>query len=328
MHREAVKEFRCRCGMVFRSGNTLVNHSKVCQGQRAATEGMRRCKKCRKEISKSNIARHRRAYTAGEDGVRGDVRRQVSPQEPWLVRGGGSVHHADRWNPLPMWQDIWEHVWEGRDGGACFRGGKRPRMMILWVGERWVDGSSESPSKETGPLRRRWRDYGGNKAKLTCIGGRSANEVCPIRSLLRGLEECYPESVVKILKRAEEEVGELCGILPAPGEKQTFLLSGGGHLKSMEVRHKSFIQVIVSDLEQWIILTRRWWENMTKTFKMSTAMAIIFHWPSASYIMCLWISCFNCCMAGSLFRNFSSSSWILMSLVEKWEQLLLSFLHS
>ena len=85
MHKEARKEFRCeRCGMIFESENTMINHSKACGGERAQTRDKRKCEKCGREISKSNIARHRRACTAGEreGGARGEVREEVVPPDP------------------------------------------------------------------------------------------------------------------------------------------------------------------------------------------------------------------------------------------------------
>ena len=88
MHGTEKKEFRCVCGLVLWSENALVNHSKACTGERAETEGKRRCEKGRKEVSKNNIARHRRTYTVGErdGGVRGDVRQQERPPEETSAR--------------------------------------------------------------------------------------------------------------------------------------------------------------------------------------------------------------------------------------------------
>ena len=70
-------DFRCpKCGASFKSENTMINHSKQCGGAVASREDLRRCEKCNREVSKSNIARHRRACTAGEGsgGARGEVR--------------------------------------------------------------------------------------------------------------------------------------------------------------------------------------------------------------------------------------------------------------
>ena len=58
----------------------MINHSKQSRGTVASGENLRRCEKCGREVSKSNIARHRRACTAGEGsgGARGKVQ-QVNP---------------------------------------------------------------------------------------------------------------------------------------------------------------------------------------------------------------------------------------------------------
>jgi hypothetical protein len=71
--------FECdRCHGTFKSENTLINHAKSCGGSAANDTEMRRCEKCQRDYSKANIARHRKACTAGEGngGVRGDVRAQ------------------------------------------------------------------------------------------------------------------------------------------------------------------------------------------------------------------------------------------------------------
>ena len=81
MHKEPVKEFVCgKCDMRFKTENNRINHSKTCGGQRANEENMRRCERCGREVTKSNIARHRRACTAaeGEGGVRGAVRPEAA----------------------------------------------------------------------------------------------------------------------------------------------------------------------------------------------------------------------------------------------------------
>ena len=49
--------FTCdKCNQVFQMKSNLQNHTKICGG--AAREGMAKCSKCNKEVSKSNIARH------------------------------------------------------------------------------------------------------------------------------------------------------------------------------------------------------------------------------------------------------------------------------
>ena len=82
MHEEARFEFTCEaCGEIFKSENTMINHKKRCGGVRAEREGYRRCERCGREVSRTNIARHRRACTAreGNGGVRGAVRPEQDP---------------------------------------------------------------------------------------------------------------------------------------------------------------------------------------------------------------------------------------------------------
>ena len=82
MHEEARGEFNCEgCGVRFKSENTMINHKKTCSGVRAEREGYKRCDRCGKEISKKNIARHRRSCTAreGSGGARGEVRPEQDP---------------------------------------------------------------------------------------------------------------------------------------------------------------------------------------------------------------------------------------------------------
>ena len=91
MHEEARTNFTCgACGEVFKTENTMINHSKKCNGERADREGYKRCEKCGREVSKSNIARHRRACTAreGRGGVRGEVRPGGAPPEAETPMGG------------------------------------------------------------------------------------------------------------------------------------------------------------------------------------------------------------------------------------------------
>ena len=56
-----------KCGRECKSENTKINHEKQCKGTRKT-----KCERCDREISKANIARHRRACTTGEeDGGQG-----------------------------------------------------------------------------------------------------------------------------------------------------------------------------------------------------------------------------------------------------------------
>ena len=82
MHEKVRGEFVCgSCGEIFKTENTMINHSKACGGVRTEREGYKRCEMCGREVTKSNIARHRRACTAreGNGGVRGEVRPEQDP---------------------------------------------------------------------------------------------------------------------------------------------------------------------------------------------------------------------------------------------------------
>ena len=81
IHKETDKSrsFPClRCQKAFKSENTMINHAKTCGGE-TTDDSRRRCENCGKEVSKGNIARHRRACTEGEEagGARGMVRAEV-----------------------------------------------------------------------------------------------------------------------------------------------------------------------------------------------------------------------------------------------------------
>jgi hypothetical protein len=65
MHKESAEEavFKCDgCGMEYRTEANLKNHVKSCGGRAAEGPGMARCE-CGRQVSKSNIARHRRRCT-------------------------------------------------------------------------------------------------------------------------------------------------------------------------------------------------------------------------------------------------------------------------
>ena len=85
MHGTERKEYRCVCGLLLWSENTLINHSKACTGERAETEGKRRCEKCGREFSKNNLARHRRKCTAGKSD--GGV---------WVTQAAGETTRGDQ----------------------------------------------------------------------------------------------------------------------------------------------------------------------------------------------------------------------------------------
>ena len=82
MHEEARGRFPCgECGEIFRTENNMINHRKTCGGSQAERQGYKRCERCGREVTKTNIARHRRACTAreGDGGVRGEVRPELVP---------------------------------------------------------------------------------------------------------------------------------------------------------------------------------------------------------------------------------------------------------
>jgi hypothetical protein len=89
------RHFQCdRCRLVFKTENNLLNHTKTCGGAAAGAVERRRCELCGREVSKSNIARHRRACTAGE--AAGGARGVVRPEEQVRAR----VYQA-RQKPCP-----------------------------------------------------------------------------------------------------------------------------------------------------------------------------------------------------------------------------------
>ena len=113
----------------FGSEGARLNHEKACRGTAPSTRETRAFEKCGREFSKANIARHRRACTAGEgeSGVRGDVR----PAGQTRAR----VFRAS-WKPCPQcgsvlsaasWRDICAdaEVDDG-GGGACLTKGEGP----------------------------------------------------------------------------------------------------------------------------------------------------------------------------------------------------------
>ena len=72
------RRFCCdMCGLVVETEAAKRNHENSCRVVQAADDSRRACEKCEREVSKSNIARHRRACTVGEargGGARGVVR--------------------------------------------------------------------------------------------------------------------------------------------------------------------------------------------------------------------------------------------------------------
>jgi hypothetical protein len=96
MHGESARpDFPCpRCHIRLKTENTLINHLKVCEGVATGDDGRRGCERCGREFSKSNIARHRKACTAGE--AAGGARGRVRPEEV-VAR----VHRA-RQKPCPL----------------------------------------------------------------------------------------------------------------------------------------------------------------------------------------------------------------------------------
>ena len=74
------RKFECpKCAEAFKTEANMCNHTKTCRGERTEREDMRRCERCGREVSKSNIARHRRACAVGEaeGGARGQARPEV-----------------------------------------------------------------------------------------------------------------------------------------------------------------------------------------------------------------------------------------------------------
>ena len=84
MHKESREKvvFTCeKCRQDFPTEGSLKNHLKQCGGQQAERPGMARCE-CGKEVSKSNIARHRRSCTVRRNIRETDDRGQQDQQRP------------------------------------------------------------------------------------------------------------------------------------------------------------------------------------------------------------------------------------------------------
>lgn len=84
MHKESEEEvrFKCdRCGLELRTEANLRNHIKMCGGRQAERPGMARCE-CGKEVSKTNIARHRRSCAELRHIREADHRGQQDQQRP------------------------------------------------------------------------------------------------------------------------------------------------------------------------------------------------------------------------------------------------------
>ena len=64
---EDKKVFKCeRCQESFDQEANLINHRKVCTGESAADDTMRKCNFCGKEVKKGNFRRHYRTHNIGE----------------------------------------------------------------------------------------------------------------------------------------------------------------------------------------------------------------------------------------------------------------------
>lgn len=67
MHEEQQIQFECKkCNTTFKTENTMKNHTKTCDGGVNTRLGFKWCENCRKEISKTNFARHRRSCAREE----------------------------------------------------------------------------------------------------------------------------------------------------------------------------------------------------------------------------------------------------------------------
>ena len=66
MHQAPRKEFKCeKCAQIFFSENTWKNHMKSCTGGACIRPNYVTCTTCNREVSRSNLARHRRTCEAG-----------------------------------------------------------------------------------------------------------------------------------------------------------------------------------------------------------------------------------------------------------------------
>ena len=92
MHEKQRKTFTCsKCNSTFASESSWKNHEKRCMVERAEDPSRARCGTCGKDVSKNNIARHRRTCEA-RAGIAG--RREEARE----ARGGQDA--AQGANPL------------------------------------------------------------------------------------------------------------------------------------------------------------------------------------------------------------------------------------
>ena len=83
MHKESNENvvFTCdHCNLEFPTEGSLKNNLEQCKGQQAERPGMARCE-CEKEVSKSNLARHRRSCTVLRNIREADSRDQQDQQK-------------------------------------------------------------------------------------------------------------------------------------------------------------------------------------------------------------------------------------------------------
>ena len=134
------KEFVCdRCNEKFKSKGNWATHRKGCGGE-AGQPGRARCATCGGEVSKTNIARHRRTYEA-RAGVTGRA------EEALEDRGGGTnrkaLSRAAEQHASFVRGSCRRGTWQGISG--CAKCGPRRRGHLLdWSGrpvmELWKEG--------------------------------------------------------------------------------------------------------------------------------------------------------------------------------------------
>ena len=168
MHRreEEISKFRCpKCGREFKSENTKVNHEKQCRGTIAADARKARCEKCGKETSKANIARHRKACTAGEEDGGQEVKLSPRPRrrQEYVDRPTSHVQVAEECCLPQIWRDTC---------GAVARGGSS-RGACFCEGGRSIKSSRVTGTLSVSPSRKDFEDPGmGN----LCFSRSEANE--------------------------------------------------------------------------------------------------------------------------------------------------------
>ena len=146
MHEKQRKTFTCsKCNATFASESSWKNHGKRCMEERAEDPSRARCGTCGKDVSKNNIARHRRICKA-RAGIAGRIEEaretrggQDAAQAPTLLhhecteqRGGSAPTVEGCWR-RPTWPGTNELVEDGSRGGPFSVRSEAPILDWIWL---------------------------------------------------------------------------------------------------------------------------------------------------------------------------------------------------